>query len=427
MLTTKTRKLTESLVIPPILETVVSSGSVIQIAPPVNIQTSSAQVTESEGHQRNRKGFFDSGGSFYTAKRIISKPTKIHFVGNEYAEKGFPGEHLARVIRYSGPFFPHDPLLMMNDMKATLNRSKDTSDLDKVGATAISRCSPVNPVDTLGQGLVEGYHDGLPSIPGIQTWRRRADIVRAAGSEFLNAVFGWKPLVSEVRDFSSTVRDSRDILKQYHKNQGTNVHREFHFPIDISVGEPSVVAKEVHAFIGTGLGGGGFSLDWHTDQVGKVLRSVTQSTEQWFSGSFTYGVPSQSDSWRRMLGYGSDADKLFGIALTPELLWNVAPWSWAVDWFSNAGDVIRNVSNFSGAGQVMRYGYMMETKVTTITYTMDRSGVFIRGQEIPAPIFEMKFISKVRRPANPYGFGITSGSLSPLQIAIVAALGITLL
>jgi hypothetical protein len=60
-------------------------------------------------------------------------------------------------------------------------------------------------------------------------------------------------------------------------------------------------------------------------------------------------------------------------------------------------------------------------------YFMDYSGFFIEEREIHPPSFSILNVSKVRRAATPYGFGVDLNSLSPLQIAILAALGISLL
>jgi hypothetical protein len=307
-----------------------------------------------------------------------------------------------------------------DEVASNSHRSKDYSDLEEKGATAISICSPVNPAGELGTGFSELYREGLPSLPGIRTWKRRTEIVKGAADEFLNAAFGWLPLVSEVKDTANNISHSAAILKQYHDGAGSNVHREFSFPVEESESS-SVVAENVRAQVGTGFSGTGKQ----PERGGDVIRTEKRRVSQWFSGSFTYAVPSQTDSWRRALGYGSSAGQVLGIQLTPEVLWNLTPWSWAVDWFSNAGDVINNISNFAGAGQVMRYGYMMEERSTTITYSMTRSGVSIDGNELGAPSTTISNTSKVRQPANPYGFGLTFDGLSPLQVAIATALGIT--
>lgn len=420
---TKTRTLGQITRLPA-LYLLDAQGNVIELQNPEFVmKDQSTQVTVSESHRKDRSGRYVSGGPFYTTSKRIVFNNSIDFTGTNLLDD--------TVKRYTGPVLPYKASELELFAKSLTPRSEDTSDLDPLGATAISRCSPVNPVDNLGQGVAEAYRDGLPHLPGISTWEKRARVAKAAGSEFLNYVFGWKPLVSEVKDFSSTVRNSRDLLSSYHKNQGSNTSRSFYFPVSESY-DTVPVAFENHALLGLGLSGSGHSIEfsshpWHTDTVGTLYIGTKTKVRQWFKGSFTYAVPSQSDSWRRMLGYGTDADHLFGIALTPDLLWNIAPWSWAVDWFSNAGDVINNISNFAGAGQVMRYGYMMEERSTITSVYLDRSGFFIGDTEIPPPSVDYHLVSKVRRPANPYGFGLSSGDLSPLQLAIVAALGITLL
>ena len=154
--------------------------------------------------------------------------------------------------------------------------------------------------------------------------------------------------------------------------------------------------------------------------------------KRWFEGCFTYGGPSGTDSFRRHLGFGREADAVFGLSLTPDVLWELTPWSWAVDWFSNAGDVINNVTNFGAAGLVMRYGFMMTEVIEE--YRVELTGCRLRAKTKPntyisVPIgpsaFGNRLISRSRSSANPFGFGVGWEGLSPTQLAITAALGIT--
>lgn len=387
------------------------------------------QKTVSESHRYDHKsGHFDGGGPFYTVREsfdgsypIVQLTSRSGLSGQEYF--------------YSGPLIIANPTA--TEFTSNLGgkfsgpRSEDTSDLDPDGATAISLCSPVNPVSGLATGTSESYREGLPSLPGVHSWRHRTDIARSAGGEFLNVEFGWLPLVSEIHDVVNAARFQRDILHQYHRDEGSNVRREFSFP----------VSHESITFVQTGLrptildvgSGTAFS---STNVMGKWKRTVTRDriTRKWFSGSFTYGTPSSTDSWRRALGFGSDADKLFGIALSPDIVWELTPWSWAVDWFSNTGDVINNITNFELAGQIMRYGYMMEESIDRVTTTWtlqtppSEANSFNRKSLANIDLSASReIISKVRRPANPFGFGLTGADLSPTQVLIAAAVGITLL
>jgi hypothetical protein len=375
------------------------------------------QTTVSESHRYDYKhGHFDGGGPFYTDKveyGINPRTVRLKEGGNSHE------------WYYTGPVYCPFPsaaeyTALAVDSKFPARSEINFDDLDEDGATAISLCSPVNPVATLSQGFAEGIREGVPSIPGIQTWKRRTSIAKAAGSEFLNTEFGWIPLVGEISQTRDAVRNHRDILAQYHRDEGRNVRRSFEFPIEKSGG---TVVGTGHATFPTE--GNAFSTAIGVPLSERVLTLET-SVRKWFSGSFTYGLPYQSDSWTRAMRAGSDADKLYGIALTPNVVWELTPWSWAIDWFTNAGDVITNFTNFELAGQIMRYGYMMEEKSTRITASLKTCA--LKGAESTSGSSSwVEHRSKVRRPANPFGFGLTGADLSPTQVLIAAAVGISLL
>jgi hypothetical protein len=377
------------------------------------------QYTESEGHGKSKDGRYHEGGPFYTARASRNFPTVLVSKGPLGSK---PNErfqaHLGTPLNDSW-LSPTD----LNRLKdAKQQRSTDLSDLDALGATAINLCNPMNPNAELGVAFGEVVRDGIPSIPGIQTWKRRTKALQSVGSEFLNVAFGWLPLVNDVKDTSQSIRDGRTILQHYQAGRGSNTHREFAFPTEVS---EQVLGK--FSGFATAVPGGGTSFPPYFQSLfGPADITLTQRVEskRWFSGSFTYDVPSQSDSWGNALRIGSEADKLFGIALSPDVLWELTPWSWAIDWFSNAGDVISNISAFELAGLVMRYGYVMEERTQTITST------FTPGAGQPPdlgglPPQTIEYSYKVRRPANPYGFGVTFEGLSPLQTAITTALGLS--
>jgi hypothetical protein len=115
--------------------------------------------------------------------------------------------------------------------------------------------------------------------------------------------------------------------------------------------------------------------------------------------------------------------EILGLDLTPSTLWNLAPWTWAVDWFSNAGDVISNMSDWQDDGLVLRYGYMMEHSRATYAYTFE-GPTGLNGSLRPQPVVYVSE-SKRRVKATPFGFGLTWGGLTPIQLAIAAALGIS--
>jgi hypothetical protein len=402
---------------------VVSTG-VQQKGSVANIGTAVSKLWISEGHPINRKtGKRMSGGPFH----VTHSEPYLRF-GN--VSKAFGGNNLE--LLYSGPVYgvqQHDAAVKAS-YDSTTPSEMDTSSMNADGATAISLVAPTNPTANLGTTLAETFREGVPSLPGIQSWKSRAGILRNVGSEYLNYQFGWAPLKSEIDSVVNAARHHRDIMQNYEHNEGRNVHRRFDFSPEITTVEAELSSG--HALLplnSTYLGA-----TPPGTSVAKVIVRSKHERRRWFEGCFTYGGPGVADNYKRHLGFGREADAVFGLNLTPDVLWELTPWSWAVDWFTNAGDVINNVSQFANAGLVMRYGYMMEETVNTYytlygkspwrvmdSYSPKRSHVdWMGGCSIG-----QRTVRKSRCPANPFGFGVGWEGLSPTQLAITAALGIT--
>jgi len=146
--------------------------------------------------------------------------------------------------------------------------------------------------------------------------------------------------------------------------------------------------------------------------------------EQWFSGAFTYHLPTELDSRSALGNAAQEAEKLLGSPLSPETLWNLTPWSWAIDWFTNTGDYLHNLNAFATQGLVMRYGYMMEHTIVKHTYSHIGSSGISGKPDMTVPPLVLVTETKKRVQANPFGFGLTWSGLSPFQLSIAAALGL---
>jgi len=157
----------------------------------------------------------------------------------------------------------------------------------------------------------------------------------------------------------------------------------------------------------------------------------TTKTKVWYSANYRYYIPdigsSQWDLRARLA--------LFGALPTPELLWEVLPWSWLIDWFSNVGDVISNMSPNAVDNLVQNYHYTMKhvTTTTVLTSTSHQVGVDFREYGTwywPTLDVECRSAlteeSKVRDgTGNPFGVNVTLSSLTLYQGSILAALGIS--
>jgi hypothetical protein len=295
-------------------------------------------------------------------------------------------------------------------------------DLDARGATAVAQCKPTRASSNLLVALGEVYRDGLPALIGQRTWRDRTLAARNAGDEYLNKEFGWDPLISDITSFGDTVRNGHQLVSQYERDMGNLVRRRRNLPSESSTtttiqGTNQAPVSMAFGSPPPGPGNAGVL------QTGTLFRIEKTLKERWFSGAFSYGIPLNSTGLDGMAEHAGLADRLFGLSLTPDALWQLAPWSWAVDWFTNTGDVLSNISDAVTQGLVMHYGYMMEHTVHSYTYVLE--GCTRDGQPFRPPPVELVTETKRRRRANPFGFGVTWDGLSPFQLAIAAALGIT--
>jgi len=313
---------------------------------------------------------------------------------------------------YNGPMLPAGP----NVMSFPTSIESSTGSLNAIGADAIALCKPDNSVANLTTFLGETIREGLPHLVGATTWKDRALTAKNAGGEYLNVQFGWRPLISDITSFGSGVVNANTVLKQYERDAGKTVRRSFYFPL---------VTSDKITELGSGSPYGG---QWGNHSgftpVGKL--SVRRETRiaRWFKGAFVYYLPSGYDSRNQMDKMALLADRL-GLQLTPETLWNLAPWSWAVDWFTNTGSVLSNVSSFAEHGLVMRYGYLMESTMVKDTYTLRDINWGSTSGGPSALTTSLVTETKRRVKANPYGFGITWEGLSPFQISILSALGLS--
>jgi hypothetical protein len=246
------------------------------------------------------------------------------------------------------------------------------------------------------------------------------------GDEYLNYQFGWAPIVSDLRKFAHSIKNAGDIVDQIDRGNGQNTRRRYEFPTsteyDYVIDEPNT--SRTPAFEGD-LGG---CDAW---MMGSGPNHYSQSVEykrkRWFSGCYTYYVPPAKDTLGRWREYESYANRILGTRLTPEVVWNLAPWSWAADWFLNIGDIATNFSYFGADGLAMRYGYVMESNTSTIHRSWTGRVNLTGSPNTQISITEAYGSQTMqRRWASPYGFGLTFDGLSPRQQAITAALGLTM-
>lgn len=333
----------------------------------------------------------DIGGPWELRKRrYLVSPAYRYFKGVSSSFDGFC--HCERV---TGQSLASIPLFDSNN------------DLDSYGTTAMARSLPTNPASDFFVFAGE-LREGLPHVIGTSLFKSKVkDLRKVPGDEYLNVQFGWMPMVSDLRKFGHAIKNHNKILNAYRKGSDTKIKRRYVTPTTTSW---------------TSFTGNGTFTPSQAQLTGKATQSSFITTDRWFEGAFRYHIPVGSSYLDKALEYEAYANKLFGIRLTPEAVWNLTPWSWFADWFGNTGDIMHNISALGRDGLAMQYGYCMCQK--KVHNTVLASATDSQGRTYNSSYQEF-LETKQRRQATPYGFGLTFDQLTTRQLAVMAALGIT--
>lgn len=378
------------------------------------------QITVSEGHpwSSRKKGNNrdDIGGPFYTKKVYADLPVQEYKTTTEPYPTVF-----YELDSFFSPNIPPDTWWLS---PPSLESSLD--DLAEYGTTAIAQCEPTKAIAETSTAIGELWKDGIPDLPVINSLKERTAPllskvrVKGAAEAHLNTVFGWLPLLSDSKKLLKGVQKLEEHLQFLESNSGKVVRRSFHFDSVTSHRKDTVANQQVMLAFGQSGGPADSGLR------GEITVEVNTLIDRWFSGGFIFYMDSGFDS-RKLIGEHAakarHALQVLGADPSPDTLWNLAPWSWAVDWFTNAGDVIHNVSKFTSGQLVLQYGYMMEH--TVHTYTVRHNGPSGLVGVGSVPPFKFTTETKRRIPASPYGFGANWEGLSAFQLSVLAALGIT--
>jgi len=351
----------------------------------------------------------DVGSNFQTISR--------KYTDNSDDIGGFPERiYIGSRYRWGGPVWGSNPNASFSgggSYYPSLNLTAISAEMITKGATAISRTIPTNPVVGVGVAVGESM-ERLPRLPGMALLGRAGNVSKKFADEYLNLEFGVKPMISDISDTYETIKKTNRLLDQLRRDSGRLVRRRYEFPTERSYTLQSsgmgysYPARNTVAYDGQG--------PWtvHRETVKRV----------WFSGAYTYHYDQSPGLWGDLKRREQEGNRLFGARLTPSLIWELSPWSWAADWKTNAGDVISNISAFSRDGLVLRWGYIMMDYTVTDIHT--RTVRFHNGAGVTSvQRFETRL--KKRLKATPYGFGLDPDwkDFSSRQLAILGALGIS--
>lgn len=374
---------------------------------------STDDLIESSGHPFHLGVRGDVGGRFYVQKRRYEGSEAIPY--QFYAGAG---------TTYVGPQFAKS-LGVGVGSSHWLNanwHAKSNTDLLAEGSTAISSLIPTAPRINLAVTLGEALTSGLPGLGAIKDMQRRAYTAKNAGKAYLEADFGWAPLVRDVQTLLHVMQNQQTLVQNYIDQAGERIKRSKEWEI-----ESEAEIKDQYSGVSPGPG---YNIT-HGHFEGPSQMTVThfRYRRQWLEACFTYSIPPDISALSRAMRTEQIANYLYGTRITPEVLWNLAPWSWAVDWFTNLGGFFKNLTELNSNDLVLEYAYIMEHCHVIQKYELEftyKSGCHAQcthpsGASSKYQMFHSE--RKKRLPVGPYNVGWTYDGLTPSQIRTAIALG----
>lgn len=350
----------------------------------------------------------------------------------------FLGDPMSFEIRYKGaPYVKASNVrvsALIPGMLSPLNLQGTDVQLTNYGALEYGRTAPTS--DEISMSAIIGeLREGLPAlIPAFlttgskrnfkSTLKRQTRRARDAGGDYLNVQFGWIPILSDVRKIATALAVATAAMT----GDSLTSHRRRDKP------------EKDSTLVGT-TGTFGFITRHSSPNFLTTLpgTSVTQGSmlgEAWvtqrhevnysFEGEFLRLPEGQKD----YSSYLVKLDELMRWDITPMDLWQLAPWSWLVDWFFDIGAQL-DAWNSSTSNKILSlYAYAMRDERLTTTVVLSK----IRGGNTsdysytgPSTVFsQTKARRRQRIKANPFGFTPDPlNQLSAGQLAILGALGLT--
>lgn len=355
---------------------------------------------------------YDTGHEFFTRKDYIvdSHPTvAIRQVNSTGSGSHYTGHMSLRVLN-TGSFPTTDV---------------STGDLQGFGRQAIAQTVPTAPEASLAAFLGE-IKERLPQLIGFQTFRNGIS-PQTMGGEYLNYEFGVMPTVKDIETLTFNLISAHKLIDQMKRDSGRPVRRG----LTLQEGQTHQDLGRISgAFYNLQMGvlpGYGSLTTAFTDGGYSVSSSDLISTKIWFSGAYTYHLAEAHDFLGKMTQYEQLANRLLGTRITLDTVWQLTPWSWLLDWFTDLGTFFKNVTLLSSDSTVLRYGYVMhETRAIRTHVAAGIRPASGQTSTVPSRV-TADYISHVKRriKATPYGFDSNLGNLSPRRWAILGALGLT--
>jgi hypothetical protein len=361
-------------------------------------------LTNRDGNRRYRGGFeATSMGTFYD-------PGSWLLPGANQGQKdaAFPDMSDAGTKAWNRA----KPKIAKANMFQFLAEVHEVPEMLKLAAKDFSRIWDIASSGNNGARPIDGVNQAGRKLRRWMTPKKAAD-------EFVNSQFGWAPFLGDMKKFHDTLVDSKNIIDKLSDENGKSLRKRV--PVTTGTTVEQVASGTGQLFTPIWLPGDYFRSG--SQPTWTVMETKTTTT--WASGKFRYYRPEFDRSLPDYLSGWNEARRqmdLYGLRISPSNLYNIVPWSWAVDWVSNARDYLDRASDYLMDGITAEYFYVMQH------VTVQRSYINILPLVSGDLILEARKtveIKERREGSSPFGLTLSWDNLTPRQLGIAGALGLS--
>jgi hypothetical protein len=356
----------------------------------------------------------DTGHEFFTVKQDVS----FSHENELFSGSGNPPYYVRGCIQPFGS----DP--SFGYRYPEIARLTD-SEIAFYGHKAIAATQPTRPDANIGDFVSQTIFTPRPKLPFGDLVLYFHDVTlflkslaKGGSEQWLNLEFGWAPMIGDLKGIMNDVLNSYKLIKDYEKGSGKVTRRGYHFDHISSYTDEGSEQGLLPMFPGYA-----WALEKHGNEYGTLAINSSLDQDIWFNGAYTYYLGDTKSILGKFERYAQLAQHILGFKLTPDALWDLAPWTWLVDWKFDITSMLETNTALGDDSLVIRYGYLMRYSVATRNYILTGLQPYV-GK--PGPyVASFVVVQKERVRATPFGFGINPADFSLQQLSILASLGIS--
>ncbi|DAD51756.1 maturation protein [ssRNA phage Zoerhiza.2_21] len=401
------------------------------------------QLTSDESHG---EAPYRTGGPFSGFKVVPAQPNGLVGVGTHYSTHAnntisgvgsgrtkYVGGHQVSMGDWPGVDFDTNWLFRYPNVMSGMTTWHDfyTPSTTGLESSAWSRTKPKLEQGGLGVAIAEardvphmlrtsgkGFLDIYKKLGGDTHSKFLAP--KKVADHFLNHSFGWVPFVNDVNNLIDNVINGAAKLDKLIKKNGSWEHRKVTL-LDSSSSEIVYQSDNGSMYYPANI------MYQSMDSNPSYLIRKTTHRVAYGVGRFRYYQPyldNQSDKADGLVGGLRRQLLLHGARLTPQTIYRATPWTWLADWISSSGSIVDTINSMMVDGMASKYFYLCDSNVTSLE--VEQTHPWNDRSDAPRSLKCLRYYeTKTRKEASPFGFSFAWDNLSPKQLAILAALGVS--